>query len=90
MDITEVIIKLIIIVILVALNGFFVAAEFAIVKMRMSRLNSMIEAGNRRAVYAKPLVEHVDVSLSVTQLGITLASLGLGLLGEPTILPFHW
>ena len=58
MDITEVIIKLIIIVILVALNGFFVAAEFAIVKMRMSRLNSMIEAGNRRAVYAKPLVEH--------------------------------
>ncbi|WP_027397709.1 hemolysin family protein [Anaerovibrio lipolyticus] len=85
MDITEVIIKLIIIVILVALNGFFVAAEFAIVKMRMSRLNSMIEAGNRRAVYAKPLVEHVDVSLSVTQLGITLASLGLGLLGEPTI-----
>jgi len=70
---------------LVALNGFFVAAEFAIVKMRMSRLNSMIEAGNRRAVYAKPLVEHVDVSLSVTQLGITLASLGLGLLGEPTI-----
>ena len=85
MDITEVIIKLIIIVILVALNGFFVAAEFAIVKMRMSRLNFMIEAGNRRAVYAKPLVEHVDVSLSVTQLGITLASLGLGLLGEPTI-----
>jgi len=85
LDITEIIIKLIIIVILVALNGFFVAAEFAIVKMRMSRLNSMIEAGNRRAVYAKPLVEHVDVSLSVTQLGITLASLGLGLLGEPTI-----
>ena len=85
MDITEVIIKLIIIVILVALNGFFVAAEFAIVKMRMSRLNSMIEAGNRRAVYAKPLGEHVGVSLSVTQLGITLASLGLGLLGEPTI-----
>ncbi|WP_027406930.1 hemolysin family protein [Anaerovibrio sp. RM50] len=85
MDITEIIIKLIIIVILVGLNGFFVASEFAIVKMRMSRLNSMIEAGNRRAIYAKPLVEHVDVSLSVTQLGITLASLGLGLLGEPTI-----
>ncbi|ORT99217.1 Magnesium and cobalt efflux protein CorC [Anaerovibrio sp. JC8] len=85
MDITEIIIKLIIIVVLVALNGFFVAAEFAIVKMRVSRLDSMIEAGIRRAIYAKPLVEHVDVSLSVTQLGITMASLGLGLLGEPTI-----
>ena len=85
MDISTNIFKLAIILLLVALNGFFVAAEFAIVKMRISRLDAMIDAGIRRAAYAKPLVEHVDVSLSVTQLGITLASLGLGWLGEPTV-----
>ncbi|MBQ3853985.1 MAG: HlyC/CorC family transporter, partial [Anaerovibrio sp.] len=59
--------------------------EFAIVKMRLSRLDAMINSGIRHAAYAKTLVEHVDVSLSVTQLGITLASLGLGWLGEPTV-----
>lgn len=85
MDLTTVMFKLVIILLLVALNGFFVAAEFAIVKMRISRLDSLIDAGIRRASYAKTLVEHVDVSLSVTQLGITLASLGLGWLGEPTV-----
>ncbi|MCR5176744.1 MAG: hemolysin family protein [Anaerovibrio sp.] len=85
MDITEIIFKLILTILLVLLNGFFVAAEFAIVKMRVSRLDAMIESGIRRAVYARRLVEHVDVSLSVTQLGITLASLALGWLGEPTV-----
>ena len=85
MDITEIVFKLVLILLLVALNGFFVAAEFAIVKMRLSRLDAMISSGIRHAAYAKTLVEHVDVSLSVTQLGITLASLGLGWLGEPTV-----
>lgn len=85
MDIAEITIKLIAVIILVALNGFFVAAEFAIVKMRSSRIDSMINAGVSRAHYAKKLVDHLDVSLSVTQLGITLASLGLGWLGEPTV-----
>ena len=85
MDIVEITIKLIAVIILVALNGFFVAAEFAIVKMRSSRIDSMINAGVSRAHYAKKLVDHLDVSLSVTQLGITLASLGLGWLGEPTV-----
>ena len=85
MDITEIVFKLALILLLVALNGFFVAAEFAIVKMRLSRLDAMINSGIRHAAYAKTLVEHVDVSLSVTQLGITLASLGLGWLGEPTV-----
>ncbi len=85
MDITEIVFKLVLILLLVALNGFFVAAEFAIVKMRLSRLDAMINSGIRHAAYAKTLVEHVDVSLSVTQLGITLASLGLGWLGEPTV-----
>ena len=85
MDIAEITIKLIAVIVLVALNGFFVAAEFAIVKMRSSRIDSMINAGVSRAHYAKKLMDHLDVSLSVTQLGITLASLGLGWLGEPTV-----
>ena len=84
-DITTIIIKLIFVILLVLMNGFFVAAEFAVVKIRSSRLETMINEGNNRAVYAKKLTDHLDVSLSVTQLGITLASLGLGWLGEPTV-----
>lgn len=84
-DITIVIIKLFFVLVLVFMNGFFVAAEFAVVKIRSSRLETLINEGNNRAVYAKKLTDHLDVSLSVTQLGITLASLGLGWLGEPTV-----
>ena len=80
-DITTIIIKLILVILLVLMNGFFVAAEFAVVKIRSSRLETMINEGNNRAVYAKKLTDHLDVSLSVTQLGITLASLGLVWLG---------
>lgn len=84
-DIATIVVKLILVVLLVFLNGFFVAAEFAIVKIRSSRLETLINEGNSQAIYAKKLVDHMDVSLSVTQLGITLASLGLGWLGEPTV-----
>lgn len=77
--------KLVLIIALVCLNGFFVGAEFAIVKMRSSRLDALIEQGVTRARYAKELTDHVDISLSVTQLGITIVSLVLGWLGEPTI-----
>lgn len=84
-DIVNIAGKLILIVFLVALNGFFVGAEFAIVKMRSSRLDALIEQGVTRARYAKELTDHVDISLSVTQLGITIVSLVLGWLGEPTI-----
>lgn len=77
--------KLVLIIALVCLNGFFVGAEFAIVKMRSSRLDALIEQGITRARYAKELTDHVDISLSVTQLGITIVSLVLGWLGEPTI-----
>ena len=84
-DIMTNIIKLVLVVLLVLMNGFFVAAEFAVVKIRGSRLETLINEGNSRAVYAKKLTDHLDVSLSVTQLGITLASLGLGWLGEPTV-----
>ena len=84
-DRTMNIIKLVLVVLLVLMNGFFVAAEFAVVKIRGSRLETLINEGNSRAVYAKKLTDHLDVSLSVAQLGITLASLGLGWLGEPTV-----
>lgn len=70
---------------MVALNGFFVASEFSIVKVRPSRLDTLIKEGNRRAVHAKKVTEHLDAFLSVTQLGITVASLGLGWIGEPTV-----
>ena len=78
MDPLEILLKLILVLFLVAMNGFFVAAEFSIVKIRTSRLETLIQEGNSIAKYAKKLTDHLDASLSVTQLGITLASLGLG------------
>lgn len=68
---------------LVLLNGFFVAAEFAMVKVRATRIREMAEQGGWRAGVAKAVIDHLDAYLSATQLGITLASLGLGWLGEP-------
>lgn len=70
---------------LVALNGFFVAAEFALVKVRSSQLDIKIQKGSSRAKLAKSLLEKLDAYLSATQLGITLASLALGAVGEETI-----
>ena len=75
--------KLLGIVALVLLNGFFVASEFSIVKVRSSQLEALIEQGNKSAASARNVVAHLDEYLSATQLGITLASLGLGWLGEP-------
>lgn len=70
---------------LVILNGFFVAAEFALVKVRGSQLDVKAQRGNSRAKLAKSLVEKLDAYLSATQLGITLASLALGAVGEKVI-----
>jgi CBS domain containing-hemolysin-like protein len=70
---------------LVFLNGFFVAAEFAIVKVRASQLEVKVVAGNRFAILSKHIVSHLDGYLAATQLGITLASLGLGWIGEPVV-----
>ncbi|AMA73698.1 MULTISPECIES: hemolysin family protein [Aneurinibacillus] len=70
---------------LVFLNGFFVAAEFALVKVRSTRISQLIMEGNKRAGLAKKLIDNLDAYLSATQLGITLASLGLGWIGEPAI-----
>lgn len=70
---------------LVLLNGFFVAAEFAIVKVRYSQIELRAQQGNRLAGMAKNMITHMDAYLSATQLGITLASLGLGWIGEPVV-----
>jgi CBS domain containing-hemolysin-like protein len=70
---------------LVLLNGFFVAAEFALVKVRASQLDIKIQKGSTRAKLAKSLLEKLDAYLSATQLGITLASLALGAVGEKVI-----
>jgi len=72
---------------LVALNGFFVAAEFAIVKVRSSQLEVKASAGNSRAQVSLKILENLDAYLSATQFGITLASLGLGWAGERVVMP---
>ncbi|MDC0709056.1 hemolysin family protein [Stigmatella sp. ncwal1] len=68
---------------LVFANGFFVATEFAIVKVRITRLQALVDEGRPGAGNAMKMVEKLDAYLSATQFGITLASLGLGWLGEP-------
>jgi CBS domain containing-hemolysin-like protein len=73
------------VLVLVFLNGFFVAAEFAMVRIRQSRVQQLVQEGNRRAVRAHRVLQHLDAYLSATQLGITLASLGLGWIGEPAV-----
>ena len=85
MDLVPVLLQFFLVAFLIAMNGFFVAAEFCCVKMRPSRLETLIQEGNKRAVYAKKLTDELDEALSVTQLGITLASLGLGWVGEPFV-----
>ena len=70
---------------LVFLNAFFVASEFAIVKVRSSQLELKVQDGNRVAIVAKHIISRLDGYLAATQLGITLASLGLGWIGEPVV-----
>ncbi|MEI6416578.1 MAG: CNNM domain-containing protein, partial [Verrucomicrobiota bacterium] len=75
--------KLAAIVGLVLLNGFFVACEFAIVKIRPSQIEALLDQKGNRAQHARHITQHLDAYLSATQLGITLASLALGWVGEP-------
>ena len=87
--------KILAVLLLVALNGFFVAAEFALVKVRGTQLQPLVYEGQRRAKVAHYILNNLDAFLSACQLGITLASLALGWIGEPifeTLLQpiFHW
>jgi CBS domain containing-hemolysin-like protein len=75
--------KLVTIVALVLLNGFFVVAEFALVKIRGSQLNTLAAEGIKRAAFVKQIKDNLNAYLSACQVGITAASLGLGWLGEP-------
>ena len=75
--------KILVVLALVLFNGFFVAAELALVKIRDTQLDTLIAKGHRRAKIARRLINNLDAAISATQLGITLASLGLGVLVEP-------
>ena len=76
---------LVAVVVLVLANAFFVAAEFALVGARRTRLDEMARAGDRKGRLARRAVQSLDRYISATQLGITLASLGLGWIGEPAL-----
>src|ERR1700737_1887831 len=76
-------IGLVVAALFIALNGFFVAAEFALVKVRATQLHHRVRKGEKRAIVAAAVISRLDRYLSVTQFGITLASLGLGWIGEP-------
>lgn len=77
--------NLVIVVLLVLGNGFFVASEFALVGVRRSRIETLAKAGNLRAKRLLPLISNLNAYISATQLGITLASLALGWIGEPAV-----
>ncbi len=70
-------------VVIVALNAFFVAAEFALVRVRDTQLQPLADRGSRRAALARHIIRHIDAYLSTSQLGITLCGLGIGALVEP-------
>ncbi|CEG25341.1 hemolysin family protein [Bacillus sp. B-jedd] len=80
------ILNLLLVFILIALTAFFVTTEFAIVKVRSSRIDQLIEENRKGALQAKHVITHLDEYLSACQLGITITALGLGWLGEPTIM----
>ena len=71
--------------VLVALNGFFVAAEFALVRAREARMEALRDEGKRGAALALAQIDRIDEYLSACQLGITMASIGIGFMGEPAI-----
>src|SRR5919202_587747 len=77
--------KIVAVFLLVLANGFFVASEFSMVGVRRMRIATLAEGGDRRARRVLALKDNLGAYISATQLGITLASLGLGWLGEPTV-----
>nr|WP_106780432.1 hemolysin family protein [Lysinibacillus timonensis] len=77
-------VNLTIFVILIALTAFFVATEFAIVKVRHSRIDQLVVEGRKGALAAKHVISHLDEYLSACQLGITVTALGIGMVGEST------
>lgn len=76
---------MLLVAVLIGLTGFFVATEFAIVKVRSSKIDQLVAEGKKGAVSAKKVITHLDEYLSACQLGITVTAMGLGVLGEPTV-----
>ncbi len=83
-DIVELTIRLAAFAVLIAATAFFVATEFAIVKVRTTKIDQLVAEGNKKAIRARKVITNLDEYLSACQLGITITSLGLGWLGEPT------
>ena len=79
------VVLLLLVLVLVLINGFFVAAEFAIVRSRRSRIQQFANEGDKRAARALDQMAHIDEYVATSQVGITLASIGIGFLGEPAI-----
>ncbi len=86
-DLSKYIINLLVVLVLILLNGFFVAAEFALVSVRKTRIEELVHQGNRKAKRVHRALSHLDTYIAATQLGITMASLALGFVGEPTLTP---
>jgi CBS domain containing-hemolysin-like protein len=84
--ITLLLLRILAVIALVLINGFFVAAEFSLVKVRETQLRGLVQRGHRRAKVATYILERLDAFLSAAQVGITLTSLALGWIGEPVFL----
>jgi len=82
MVVESILFEVIVVILLVLANAFFVAAEFAIVKVRSTQIQTLAEKESKAKIAVK-VITHLDEYLSATQLGITMASLGLGWIGEP-------
>src|SRR5882672_5399473 len=78
-------VRLLAVPVLVALNGFFVAAEFALVKIRWTKVEELVDQGRFGALAVREAAEKLDDAIAATQLGITIASLALGWIGEPSL-----
>ena len=85
MDLTDILLNIFIIVSLLFINGFFVAAEFALVKVRRTRLEQLSNEGSYAAKRALKLVDNTNKMLAAAQLGVTIASIALGWVAEATI-----
>src|SRR5262249_26314355 len=79
------IVELLLVPALVVLNGLFVAAEFALIAVRKTQIEELVRQGRKGAKHAEAAISRLDRSIAATQLGITLASLGLGWIGEPAL-----
>src|ERR1700744_1709125 len=79
------ILLLVLLLLLIAVNSFFVAAEFAVVRSRRARLEQMRDEGVRGATRALEQLDRVDEFVATSQIGITIASLGIGFLGQPAL-----